>query len=48
MPEAKRMTITIAEACHYGTIRPVPAKTVEQQDEAKFTRIRQQLVQDRT
>ena len=38
----------IAEACHHGAIRPVPAKTVEQQDEATFTRIRQQLVQDRT
>lgn len=38
----------IAEACRHGAIRPVPVKTVEQQDEQAFHRMRQQLVSART
>lgn len=38
----------IAEASHHGAIRPVPTKTVEQQDDSTFIHIRQQLIHDRT
>ncbi|NRP11197.1 MULTISPECIES: IS110 family transposase [unclassified Marinobacterium] len=38
----------IAEACHHGAIRPVLPKTVDEQDDSTFARIRQQLVHDRT
>lgn len=38
----------IAEACQHGQIRPVPVKTVEQQDEQMLHRIREQVVRDRT
>lgn len=38
----------IAEACHHGSIRPVPIKSVEQQDEQAFHRIRQQRVGEQT
>ena len=38
----------IAEACLHGQIRPVPVKTVEQQDEQMLHRIREQLVRERT
>lgn len=38
----------IAEACQHGQIRPVPVKTVAQQDEQMLHRIREQVVRDRT
>lgn len=38
----------IAEASLHGQIRPVPVKTVAQQDEQMLHRIREQVVRDRT
>lgn len=38
----------IAEACQHGQIRPVPIKTIMQQDEQMLHRIREQVVRDRT
>lgn len=38
----------IAEAAHHGTIRSVPVKSVAQQDEQAFHRMRRQCVADRT
>lgn len=38
----------IAEACLHGAIRPVPIKSVEQQDEQALHRIRQQRVKQQT
>lgn len=40
--------LAIAEASQHGRIREVPVKTVEQQDEQAFHRIRRQLVSSRT
>lgn len=39
--------VAIAEASLHGRIRPVKVKTVEQQDESAFHKIRQSLVRDR-
>jgi transposase len=38
----------IAEAAHHGSIRAVPVKSVEQQDEQGFHRIRKQLSSEQT
>ena len=38
----------IAEAAYVGMIRPVAAKTIEQQDEQALQRVRQQLIRERT
>ena len=38
----------IAEACLHNRIRPVPLKSIEQQDEQGFHRIRRQLTGERT
>jgi transposase len=38
----------IAEASLHGRVRSVPVKTVNQQDEQMFHRIREQLIRDRT
>lgn len=38
----------IAEACHHGSIRPAVIKTVEQQDEQAFHRIRKQRIGEQT
>lgn len=38
----------IAEACLHDQIRPVPIKSVEQQDEQMLHRMREQIVRDRT
>lgn len=40
--------LAIAEACAHGAIRPVAIKSVEQQDEQAFYRIRRQLLGERT
>lgn len=40
--------LAIAEACQHGAIRPVRVKTVEQQDEQVFHRIRRQMIGERT
>lgn len=40
--------LAIAEACLHDRIRPVPVKSVEQQDEQGFHRIRRQLTGERT
>jgi len=38
----------IAEACQHGTIRPVPVKTLEQQDLQTFLKMRQLVSMERT
>jgi transposase len=38
----------IAEACQHGHIRPIAIKSIEQQDEQAFHRIRKQLVGEQT
>ena len=38
----------IAEACQHGAIRPVAIKSLEQQDEQTFLRMRQHVSSDRT
>lgn len=38
----------IAEACEHGRIRPVPVKSVEQQDEQMLHKLRQGVSKDRT
>lgn len=38
----------IAEACQHGTIRPVPVKTLEQQDLQTFLKMRQLISMERT
>lgn len=38
----------IAEACQHGRARPTRIKTIEQQDEQAFHRIRRQLIAERT
>ncbi len=38
----------IAEACYHGAIRPVPIKSIEQQDAQALQRIRRRLVEERT
>jgi len=40
--------LAIAEAAQHGAIRPVSIKSIEQQDEQAFHRIRQQLIGERT
>ncbi len=40
--------LAIAEACLHDRIRPVPVKSIEQQDEQGFHRIRKQLTGERT
>ena len=40
--------MAIAEASQHGRVRPARVKTIEQQDEQGFHRIRQQLVSERT
>lgn len=39
---------TIAEACQHGTIRPVPIKTLEQQDVQTFLKMRRLVSVERT
>jgi transposase len=40
--------LAIAEACQHGRIRPVPVKTIEQQDEALVIQQRRQLKEEQT